>query len=292
MSKGSPEDTILRLIVDSTDCGVPDIKPIAYANFDRIVGGEEALEGSWPWMADLQMRFIEPNGHTCGGVLLNAQWVLSAAHCFQEELMRKADSWRIHLGNHKKFERDPQEQIRFVERIIIHDDIPSIIFERNGEFDMDHDMALIKLNAPVTFTKYVKPICLPNLYEKLSIVDNCFAIGWGATRGTGSSDVLKQAFHPVQPDILCTRLVGSSNFNPQTMICAGSMGPLNGVCHGDSGGPLVCETKNVWKVYGVASYVTDGTGTEGLCGLKQRPSVFNKVTVKTAWIRRMINRYT
>lgn len=48
--------------------------------------------------------------------------------------------------------------------------------------------------------------------------------------GTGSSDVLKQAYHPVQQGILCSRLVGS-NFNPATMICAGSMAPLNGVCH-------------------------------------------------------------
>lgn len=49
-------------------------------------------------------------------------------------------------------------------------------------------------------------------------------------KGTGGSQLLKQAYHPVQPDVLCSRLVGP-NFVPKTMICAGSMAPLNGVCH-------------------------------------------------------------
>ncbi|XP_055952663.1 transmembrane protease serine 6-like [Argiope bruennichi] len=288
---GTDEEKCSRLIPDDTECGVSDIKPLAFSDYDRIVGGMEALKGSWPWMADLQIKYIVPNGHTCGGALINSQWVLSAAHCFQDPIMRKPGAWRIHLGNHNKFTKDEGEQVRFVERIVIYDDIPPVIFEKNGEFDMDHDIALLKLNAPVKFTKYVKPICLPDPYTQLSIIDNCYAIGWGATRGTGSSDALKQAYHPIQSTVLCSRLVGGS-FNPQTMICAGSMAPLNGVCHGDSGGPLLCELNKVWKIVGVASYVTDGTGTEGLCGLKGRPSVFNKIQVKLGWIRRMINRYT
>ena len=56
------------------ECGVPAITPNAMS---RIVGGIEATAHSWPWMVSLQ----SDGDHFCGGSLINAQWVLTAAHC-------------------------------------------------------------------------------------------------------------------------------------------------------------------------------------------------------------------
>lgn len=45
----------------------------------RIVGGQEAGMGDWPWQALLQSA----RGKTqfCGGTLVDRQWVMTASHC-------------------------------------------------------------------------------------------------------------------------------------------------------------------------------------------------------------------
>jgi len=49
----------------------------------RIVGGEHAKLGSWPWQVELLMLKGDKKtfAHRCGGTLIDNEWVVTAAHC-------------------------------------------------------------------------------------------------------------------------------------------------------------------------------------------------------------------
>ncbi len=50
---------------------------------NKIVGGEAAKAGAWPWQVSIRITAVDGGEGLCGGSLINKDWVLSAAHCFQ-----------------------------------------------------------------------------------------------------------------------------------------------------------------------------------------------------------------
>lgn len=266
----------LKNILD-VPCGTPVHPPNKHTE-DRLVGGTEAVPHSWPWQVSLGEAEFEGIGHFCGGSLISSQWVLTAAHCLNE---RTANDIVAILGAHSLL--DIGDVItRKADTLLAHSNYSA--------FNKNYDIALVKLDVPVNFTDKVRPICLPEKGNDLLRNGECFATGWGQTRGSGSFATLKQAPMSEFPFQECRNAGGLvfRELNEHDTFCAGDPHGEHGVCHGDSGGPLFCAKDGTgWSVQGVANAILKSTDLGTLCGVGS-DSFWNRVSAHLPWIQHAI----
>uniref|UniRef100_A0A482Z9S3 U34-Austrotoxin-Ht1a_1 n=1 Tax=Hickmania troglodytes TaxID=489260 RepID=A0A482Z9S3_9ARAC len=109
-----PPANTSQVIISDENCGKSAFS--RSASF-RITGGRDANRGEFPWMVSLVEIHDQKMYHTCGGAILNLNWILTAAHCIDGSL----DKYRISVGQHQ-LSRAWEENVRFhrVSKIILH----------------------------------------------------------------------------------------------------------------------------------------------------------------------------
>ncbi|XP_077549767.1 chymotrypsin B-like [Haemaphysalis longicornis] len=264
-----------RNLVTDVPCGSPVIQPLTAA-WDRIVGGREAVPHSWPWQPSIQLAGIFPMAHFCGGALLRNDLIITAAHCVSD---MRAKNLVVKFGSHNLVSDEAGVQIRSVDVIARH--------SRYTQNDMTHDVALLKLTLPVNFTDYVRPVCLPGPRVTLPLNTTCYSTGWGTTRGTGSSFLLKQSRLTVRDfNQSCRNILSfQPNLRPSHLVCATDDEDSSGPCHGDSGGPLVCQlgSSSAWTLVGMTSQGTQLTVTHALCAMGTG-TIWSSTIANRPWI--------
>uniref|UniRef100_A0A182JMF0 Uncharacterized protein n=1 Tax=Anopheles atroparvus TaxID=41427 RepID=A0A182JMF0_ANOAO len=123
----------------------------------KIMHGTPTVEGQYPWQVSLEL--LHPSygfiGHWCGGVLIDRNWVLSAAHCIHNDLFNLPlpALWTVVLGEYDRRAESGFEQRIPVDKIILH--------EKYHNFK--HDLVLLKLTRPANTApnSRVRKICLP-----------------------------------------------------------------------------------------------------------------------------------
>lgn len=233
-------------------------------SLDKVVGGEPAALGSWPWMALLGYRIDNQQGWRCGGALISKRHVLTAAHCIEPSL------FQVRLGE-----------------LVIDDngadgaqpiDIPiEKVTSHPGYRGSENDIALIRLARDVQFSDYIQPICLPiddELRTKDLVNLHPFVAGWGAIRfrGPGSKALLEIQI-PIVSEEKCRKAYAdiSQAIIDERVVCAGYTRGTKDACRGDSGGPLMLPENAYFYTYGVISY-----GKQ--CALPGVPGVYSRVT--------------
>ncbi|XP_026996238.2 hyaluronan-binding protein 2-like [Tachysurus fulvidraco] len=240
----------------------------------RIFGGKKAKPGTHPWQVSLQTRrknsthsFI----HSCGGIVLNSCWVLTAAHCIQE-----GKEMQVVLGGVDLDKHEAADQTLAVKSYIMHENYTEV------DDVQYNDIALLKLKTVTEDglcakeTKYVKSACLPPYPFPDGI--ECTISGYGVTEHDeqGSRQLLDTKVLLInQNRCMAPNVFG--DLLDENMLCAGRMQGGIDACQGDSGGPLICNQNGTNYIYGIVSW---GDG----CGKKNKPGIYTRVTKFLDWI--------
>ncbi|XP_033640586.1 trypsin-2-like [Asterias rubens] len=249
------------------DCGVQVISP----SLSKIVGGSEAVPGSWPWQVMLRKRYFGGDYQFCGGTLISDQWVLTAAHCFYNFGNIKAYSAVV--GAHDRDAVDSTQSSFSLEQIFLHED-----YNTNT---LDNDITLLKLSSPVSFSDYVNTACLPT--SDFPAGTNCVVTGWGDQETVVDDSTLQQVEVPVISTTQCNKPLWYGGAITDNMICAGYTEGQKDSCQGDSGGPFVCKGSS--GAYEIAGVVSWGYG----CADARNPGVYAKVSNYNSWINNIIS---
>ncbi|XP_059485746.1 collagenase-like isoform X2 [Neocloeon triangulifer] len=233
-----------------------------------IVGGEETLIKNFPWQAGI----IVDRRNFCGGSLITAIHILTAAHCADNY-----HSFSVYLGGTLlPPAKESGRTIISTSEKIIHADWSPI--------DMQNDIALLVLPNPLTKeqmnTPNISPIRLPAINMAEMTFENQLSniSGWGLNATGGAlTKVLNFINITVVPLSRCVEAYG--DFLQSSIICCEAPAG-KATCQGDSGGPLVIrEADKKYTQIGIVSFgpLTCGTGPLG----------FTRVTSYLGWISKM-----
>ncbi|KAF1379975.1 hypothetical protein PFLUV_G00181660 [Perca fluviatilis] len=233
----------------------------------RIVGGQNAPPGNWPWQASLQTS----GSHFCGGSLINSEWVVTAAHCFSSI----PASLTVSLGLQSLQGPNPNGVSRTVTKIIVNPNYNAIA--------NDNDICLLQLSSPVTFTDFIVPICLAAPGSTFFSGVSSWVTGFGNI-ALGVSlpppGNLMEVNVPIVGNRQCNCDYGVGRIT-NNMICAGLSAGGKDSCQGDSGGPLVSKQGSRWILGGIVSF---GDG----CAKPNLPGVYTRVSQYQSWINSQI----
>ncbi|KAM5152693.1 serine protease 27-like [Mantella aurantiaca] len=273
--------SVFCIFLPPVECGKPQVA-------SRIMGGQNAQPGQWPWQVSLR----NSGRHFCGGSLISESWVVSAAHCITSTVTESTltvhtvteSTLTVHLGCFQIASPNSHEISVGVKTIMVNPLYTSV-----GSLG---DISLIQLKTPVNYTAYILPVCLPTADVSFPMGLYCWVTGWGNIKSglsLPSPQTLQEAQIPLIDTQTCDSLYhiesGVSNSVPiilSNMICGGYKAGGTDSCQGDSGGPLVCSQGGQWFLAGLVSW---GDG----CGKLNRPGVYTRLTAYQDWIKNNAN---
>jgi hypothetical protein len=253
-------------------------------------GGKPVRDAGAPWQAQVYYPNTAPQWsaklaqgtplwqlqHYCGGTLIATDWVLTAAHCIDEEMVKAG--YRVRLGAQDISKGDGWTYR--IDRIVRHSQYGAKKLPATPNMYVN-DIALIHivedLRQPPRDPARVRAI---PLYERpVPAGAEVTGTGWGKTEaveGHAPSAVLMKVDLRVMETARCQQLPG---YGPQkihaNVICAAH--PERSTCQGDSGGAITL-TNGAPTVVGVVSWGKKRCSGDG------QPGAYTRVASYRDWI--------
>ncbi|XP_049813037.1 trypsin-1-like [Schistocerca nitens] len=246
---------LLSSLVATTCCGLP---PGDHQS--RIVNGTDAADGEFPFVVQYVYLLGSPE---CGASVINEYWVMTAAHCVY---LSDVENMYIRPGTNDG--RDDEAPMIHASERVVHENFSMV--------SLENDIALLKLEQPLSFGPKIQPALLPEPFEQTAAGTEATVVGWGMTEAYPYTNALQKADIVVWSDEDCQQAYSDYDYQPlPSNICAGLPEGGRGQCNGDSGSPLIANGYQI----GIVSW------SRKPCASKGSPGVFTEVSYYVDWIK-------
>jgi len=232
-----------------------------------IVGGTTLAAGQAPYLVSVQRPGWSGGwGHSCGGAILDATTIVTAAHCVDGAAPTGV---RVSYGSvkHAAGTIDAVAAVRV---------IPSY-----NSRTIANDIAVLKLATPIPLgdgNPDIGTVELPPAGSDPAGGTMVQVAGWGDTREGGSLSATAEAADlPIIDRRTCRQDYGTRDID-NSMVCAGLPAGGQDSCQGDSGGPMVEMVAGRPVLVGIVSW---GRG----CARANLPGVYARVGALLSWLK-------